>query len=232
MADGSRDGTGRARGRHRGDRYGAGRRLEAATIEKSTNEAELALAEVFDRIAELVSLYRDDRNQSFDVVTVTSGVRGSNEWSELEERWAAAYLSLSQLAAEVHQAVSSATPDSDETRIDIIDAIEQLRERIGEMNSVISTHSDAVVSWIQETEAAQRTDWPALRPVERGGSAAAALDPEALDNPNRRHLGDQRRAGRGVHIPARTARRQRRSRREHLRLSVRLRAQRAGVRSH
>ena len=151
----------------------AGRRLEAATIEKSTNEAELALAEVFDRIAELVSLYRDDRNQSFDVVTVTSGVRGSNEWSELEERWAAAYLSLSQLAAEVYQAVSSATPDSDETRIDIIDAIEQLRERIGEMNSVISTHSDAVVSWIKRQK--RRSEQTGLHSAPL--SVAEALQP-------------------------------------------------------
>ncbi len=151
----------------------AGLSFRASTMEQAVEAAELALAEVFERIAELVSLYRDERDQHSDTMKVTSGVRNSREWSELEERWAATHETLTQLISEIDQAVSSAEPDAERPRFDVVEAIEQLRERLTEVDSVVSRHSETTVAWVKRQT--RRSEQTALHSAPL--SVAEALQP-------------------------------------------------------
>ncbi len=125
-------------------------------LQAAADRLELSLADIFDRVSEFVARYRVERGTREDRVTLTAGVRNSEEWAALEELWERSISELSQLTTMTLDTLEEESSSADSEEPSPARALDTgklwltiLRDRMTQMNDVISTHSDATVAWVE-----------------------------------------------------------------------------------
>ncbi len=124
----------------------------------SAQRAEVKLADVFDRIAEFITLYRERDGSQEHRVVLTAGTRQFREWSELEEVWVSVREELSSLTNGLDallRAIVAAEPEEGESEevlraVNTVDRqLTELQQRMISMEDVITKHDKETVAWVE-----------------------------------------------------------------------------------